>query len=105
MCFQYSIQDRADHTQGAPFFEDPKSSETTRLIELKLHPISPDAVPNYYTLDRFPQSEDTKYPTLSFSGSSHGIRGREATVVGSEYIADDGVVRWRFKSFWCVFPA
>lgn len=91
------------NTQEESFFEDPQFSEATRLIELKLHLISPDAVPRYYTLDRFPSSKDTEHPTLYFSGSSHGIHGREATIVGSVYMADDGVVRWRFVSLLAFF--
>ncbi|KAF8557353.1 hypothetical protein OG21DRAFT_1494746 [Imleria badia] len=96
--FNFSILGHAGHTQGRSFFEDPQFSEATRLIELKLHLISADAVPKYYTLNKFPQCEDTKYPTLYFSGSSHGIHGREATIVGSVHMSDDGVVRWRFVS-------
>ncbi|KAF8446324.1 hypothetical protein L210DRAFT_3628802 [Boletus edulis BED1] len=96
--FNFSTRGHVDIAQGSSIFEDPQFSEATRLIELKLHLTSPDAVPKYYTLDRFPQSEDTKYPTLYFSGSSHGIQGREATIVGSVYMGNDGVVRWRFVS-------
>ncbi|KAG9314698.1 hypothetical protein JVU11DRAFT_5505 [Chiua virens] len=94
----FAVQNRGGHARGELFFEDPHFSEATRLIELKLYLITSDAVPKYYTLERFPQSEDAMYPTLYFSGSSFGIHGNEATVVGSVYMCDDGVVRWRFVS-------
>lgn len=105
MHFQFSIRRHDDRLQAGSFFEDPNFSEATRLIELKLHLISPDAVPKYYTLDRFPPREDTKYPTLYFSGSSHGIQGREATVVGSVHMAENGVVRWRFVGLLVCFTS
>lgn len=98
MRFQFSIRGYTGRAHGGSFFEDPHFSEATRLIELKFHLISPDVIPMYYALNRFPQSEDKNYPTLYFSGSSQGINGNEATVVGSVYMADDGVVRWRFVS-------
>ncbi|KAF9229710.1 hypothetical protein BS17DRAFT_688742 [Gyrodon lividus] len=88
---------RGNRTRDGSFFEDANFSEATRLIELKLHLINLDAVPAYYTLDGFPDSEDPQYPTLYFSGSSWGVHGNESIVVGSVYMADDGVVRWRFQ--------
>ncbi|KIK99923.1 hypothetical protein PAXRUDRAFT_822197 [Paxillus rubicundulus Ve08.2h10] len=88
------------HRRGncMPFFEDTSILEATRLIELELHLISPYTLPNYYDLDRFPDSEDPKYPTLYFSGPSWGVHANETMVVGSVYMAHDGVVHWRFAS-------
>ncbi|KAH0838636.1 hypothetical protein J3R83DRAFT_6959 [Lanmaoa asiatica] len=94
--FLFSTRGYSIH--GGSFFNDPHFSEATRFVELKLHLISPEAVPRYYTLDRFPKSEDAMYPTLYFSGSSFDLNGNEAMIVGSVYMADDDVVRWRFVS-------
>ncbi|KAF9243751.1 hypothetical protein BU15DRAFT_71875 [Melanogaster broomeanus] len=94
----FNFSTRGNRIRDGSFFEEATFAEATRLIELKLHLIGPDAIPNYCTIDRFPDSEDTRYPTLHFSGSSWGIHGNEATVVGSVYMAGDGVVRWRFAS-------
>lgn len=69
-----------------------------RLIELKLTLIDAQTIPEVYTLGRFPDSPYTHYPTLYFTGSSWGIKGNEATVVGSVTMSEGGVVRWRFVS-------
>jgi hypothetical protein len=72
--------------------------EVTRLVELKLTLIDPREIPNYYMLDRFPDSPDKHYPTLYFTGSSWGIPGNEVTVIGSVTMSERGVVRWRLVS-------
>lgn len=96
MPFQFSIRAHIGHAHGGSFLENPHFSEATRLIEHRFHLINPDAIPKYYILKRFPQSENTDYPTLYFFGSSRSIYDDEATVVGTVYMADHGVVRWRF---------
>ncbi|KAL4068391.1 hypothetical protein V8B97DRAFT_2024941 [Scleroderma yunnanense] len=80
------------------FFETTRFEESTLLIELRLHLIERSAIPTDYPLSRFPGYDDSRYPTLYFAGSSVGIHGNEATVVGSVCMSHDGVVRWRFAS-------
>ncbi|KAI9572613.1 hypothetical protein HD554DRAFT_1332706 [Boletus coccyginus] len=66
-----------------------------RFLCSHLTGIGSDAVSNYYAFNRSLKLENVTYPTLQLS---HGIHDREATVVGSVYMADDGVIRWRFSS-------
>ncbi|KIJ68795.1 hypothetical protein HYDPIDRAFT_37230 [Hydnomerulius pinastri MD-312] len=103
--FAFNFSGQGRRSRDGSFFEDANFAEATRLIELKLHLISSDAVPNFYTLDRFPDCKDSQYPTLYFSGTSWGVHGNEATVVGSVCMADDGVVRWRFQRKASVYEA
>ena len=93
---QYSNRGRGP--QDGTYFDNPDFEEATRLIELKLTLIDPEAIPHVYTLDRFPDSPYKHYPTLYFTGSSRGIQGNEATVIGSVTMSEGGVVRWRFVS-------
>ncbi|KAH7910708.1 hypothetical protein BJ138DRAFT_1064635 [Hygrophoropsis aurantiaca] len=87
------------HRAHPSFFEDSDFQEATRLIELKLHLIETANIPRSYTLDRFPDSCNPKYPTLYFAGTSWGIaHGNESIVVGSVSMSDEGIVRWRFAS-------
>ncbi|KAG2345310.1 hypothetical protein BDR05DRAFT_880443 [Suillus weaverae] len=78
------------------YFDTPNFEEVVRLVELKLTLIDAQAIPEVYMLDRFPDSPYKHYPTLYFTGSSWGIQGNEATVVGSVAMSEGGVVRWRF---------
>ncbi|KAH7930565.1 hypothetical protein BV22DRAFT_1054743 [Leucogyrophana mollusca] len=92
--YSFNFRNRAHPS----LFDDPQFREATRLIELKLHLIDVENVPSFYALDRFPESHNPKYPTLYFAGTSWGIHGNEATVVGSVSMSDEGIVRWRFAS-------
>lgn len=68
-------------------------------MELKFQLISPDVLPNYYIIDRFPPSKDANYPTLYFSGSFRNVEDSDiAAILGSVHMDDNGVVRWRFVS-------
>lgn len=89
---------RREGQQGGTYFNNPEFAEATRLIELKLTLINPQDIPDYYTLDRFPDSPYEHYPTLYFTGSSWGMQGNEATVIGSVTMSGVGVVRWRLVS-------
>ncbi|KAG2045253.1 hypothetical protein BDR03DRAFT_938300 [Suillus americanus] len=84
--------------QDSAYFDTPNFEEVVRLVELKLTLIDAQAIPEVYMLDRFPDSPYKHYPTLYFTGSSWGIQGNEATVVGSVAMSEGGVVRWRFAS-------
>ncbi|KAI6045179.1 hypothetical protein EDC04DRAFT_2638904 [Pisolithus marmoratus] len=85
---------------GGAFFERARYGEVTCLLDLTLHLVEPDAIPDYYTLESFPESDDPRYPTLYFSGTSVGIQGNENEVIGSAYMNGVGVVRWRFASVY-----
>ncbi|KAI6159510.1 hypothetical protein EDD17DRAFT_1610917 [Pisolithus thermaeus] len=83
---------------GGSFFDKARYGEATFLLDLNLYLVEPDTVPDYYTLERFPESEDPLYPTLYFSGTSTGSQENENEVIGSVYMNEVGVVRWRFVS-------
>ncbi|KAG1749639.1 uncharacterized protein EDB91DRAFT_1108816 [Suillus paluster] len=84
--------------QDSTYFDNLNFPDAARLIELKLTLIDAQAIPDIYTLDRFPNSPYEHYPTLYFTGSSWGMPGNEATVIGSVTMSESGVVRWRFAS-------
>lgn len=92
------LQSRSPEQQNGTYFDSPDFGEATRLVELKLTLIDPQHIPYYYTLDRFPDSPYKNYPTLYFTGSSWGIQGNEASVIGSVTMSEGGVVRWRLVS-------
>lgn len=96
--FAFNFGNRGRGQQDSTYFNSPNFEEAARLIELKLMLIDDQAIPEVYTLDRFPDSPYKHYPTLYFTGSSWGIQGNEATVVGSVTMSEGGVVRWRFAS-------
>lgn len=89
---------RGHGQQDGSYFDTPNFEEAARLIELKLTLVDAQAMPEVYILNRFPDSPYEHYPTLYFTGSSWGIQGNEATVVGSVAMSESGVVRWRFVS-------
>ncbi|KAG1810055.1 uncharacterized protein HD556DRAFT_1317615 [Suillus plorans] len=96
--FAFNYGNRGHGQRDGTYFDTPHFEEAMRLIELKLTLIDSQTIPEVYTLDRFPDSPYTHYPTLYFTGSSWGIKGNEATVVGSVTMSEGGVVRWRFAS-------
>lgn len=96
--FAFNYGNRGHGQRDGTYFDTPHFEEAMRLIELKLTLIDAQTIPEVYTLDRFPDSPYTHYPTLYFTGSSWGIKGNEATVVGSVTMSEGGVVRWRFAS-------
>ncbi|KAG2370238.1 hypothetical protein BDR07DRAFT_1476235 [Suillus spraguei] len=96
--FAFNYGNRGRGQQDSTYFDTPNFEEAARLIELNLMLIDAQAVPEVYILDRFPDSPYKHYPNLYFTGSSWGIQGNEATVVGSVAMSEGGVVRWRFAS-------
>ncbi|KAG1769605.1 hypothetical protein EDD22DRAFT_868420 [Suillus occidentalis] len=96
--FAFNFGNRGRGQQDGSYFDTPNFEEAARLIELKLTLVDAQAMPEVYILDRFPDSPYEHYPTLYFTGSSWGIQGNEATVVGSVAMSESGVVRWRFAS-------
>ncbi|KAG1889330.1 hypothetical protein F4604DRAFT_1711774 [Suillus subluteus] len=96
--FAFNYENRGRGQQDGTYFDTPNFEEVARLVELKLRLIDAQEIPEVYILDRFPDSPYKHYPTLYFTGSSWGIQGNEATVVGSVAMSEGGVVRWRFAS-------
>ncbi|KAG1777383.1 hypothetical protein EV702DRAFT_1102901 [Suillus placidus] len=96
--FAFNFGSRGRGQQDSTYFDTPNFEEVVRLVELKLTLIDAQAIPEVYILDRFPDSPYKHYPTLYFTGSSWGIQGNEATIVGSVAMSEGGVVRWRFAS-------
>lgn len=82
----------------AGLFETVRFSDSTLLIELELHLIAPDNIPRMFNLYKSTESNDPRYPTLHFAGSSTSVHGNETTVIGSVYMSGEGIVRWRFVS-------
>ncbi|KAG0699721.1 hypothetical protein DFH29DRAFT_35429 [Suillus ampliporus] len=96
--FAFNYGNRGRGQQDSTYFDNSNFEEATRLVELKLTLIDAQAIPDVYTLCRFPDSPYKHYPTLYFTGSSLGIQGNEATVTGSVTMSESGVIRWRFAS-------
>ncbi|EGO02797.1 hypothetical protein SERLA73DRAFT_176179 [Serpula lacrymans var. lacrymans S7.3] len=93
--FAFNFSSRANGHQTT-FFDDTNFQEAIRLIELTLQLIPSDEVPKYFTLEPLPDCPNPNYPTLYFTGTSWGVHGNEATVIGSVSMGLDDVVRWRF---------
>lgn len=98
--YAFNATTRNFRLDGGAFFDGARYGEATFLIDLNLYIIEPDSIPDYYTLERFPESDNHLYPTLYFSGTSIGIQGNENQIIGSVYMNEDGVVRWRFASVY-----
>jgi hypothetical protein len=96
--FAFNYGNRGRGQQDTTYFDSPNFEEVVRLVELKLTVIDAQDIPPNYVLDRFPDSPYKHHPTLYFTGSSWGIQGNEATVIGSVTMSEGGVVRWRFAS-------
>ncbi|KAG2160139.1 uncharacterized protein EDB93DRAFT_1244879 [Suillus bovinus] len=96
--FAFNYGNRGRGQRDSTYFDPPDFEEAVRLVELKLTLIDAQEIPEVYTLNRFPDSPCKHYPTLYFTGTSWGINGNEATIVGSVAMSEGGVVRWRFAS-------
>lgn len=96
----FNVTTRNFRSDGGCFFDRARYGEATFLLELNLYLVEPETVPNYYTLGRFPESDNPLYPTLYFSGTSTGIQGNENELIGSVHMNEVGVVRWRFASVY-----
>jgi hypothetical protein len=96
--FAFNYGNRGRGQQDTTYFDSPNFEEVVRLVELKLTVIDAQDIPPNFVLDRFPDSPYKNHPTLYFTGSSWGIQGNEATVIGSVTMSEGGVVRWRFAS-------
>ncbi|KAF5375019.1 hypothetical protein D9758_000096 [Tetrapyrgos nigripes] len=97
--FAFNYSNIASGPRNPSFFQDSRFCEATRLIEVKLHLISPDELSfsRYEFHSSYTQHvHNPRYPTLYFAGTTRGLNGREADIEGYVRIAADGTVRWKF---------
>jgi hypothetical protein len=98
---KYSGNPQLQHHPG--FFNNPDVPEANRLYELELRLVPMNRIPYHYVwIHPHPSTRIAKYPNLYFTGTSIGIN-QNAVVNGSVSMGDDGVVRWRFVSWFTFF--
>ncbi|KAI6032072.1 hypothetical protein BKA83DRAFT_4209603 [Pisolithus microcarpus] len=100
----FNVTTRNFRSDGGCFFDRARYGEATFLLELNLYLVEPETVPNYYTLGRFPESDNPLYPTANeLIGSVHmnevgsgpvAIRDSEGVQVGGIASAAGVVGSW-----------